>query len=280
MAQDLRCYTDLKSSRAAAASQRAASAKRRAALLGLLLVSAVVLVGFAAAGVLSWWLLAAPGVGTALTLSWGSIAASKGRKEDLGYLEKIRAVERRLEKSPAGRAALHSGKLRDNSHWAKVAKESIDSATREGTLNDALERANASTAVKDGESLTADLGEVELAQDAPNDAEGAAKTESNLEQKVQNAPAVETETTGESVSDTRKWKLAEIPAPTYTLQPDTLRREVEIATETTAEAWEETATPMRPKTAQILPAAAALSSEEIQAQAPLDLETILERRRA
>ena len=43
--------------------------------------------------------------------------------------------------------------------------------------------------------------------------------------------------------------------------------------------WQYAPVPMRPQTAQILPAGEALAAEDVSA-APVDLESILERRRA
>lgn len=283
MAQDLRTYTDLKSRRAAASSSRSSAARRRLAFLGGLAIAAVVVSGFAAAGMLAWWVLVAPGVGILLTLGWGSVAARKGRREDLRYLEDIRAVERRLEKSPAGRAALHAGKLRSNSHWAKVAQESLKSETREGTLSEALQKANEVLEAQSGEdSETVTAPETEqTVQNAEMPAVVGDKVDqsvqNNTNQKLTEQNATETPV---DTPEKNKWNPTAIPVPSYTLHSDLVRRDVAIAAEVTGQDWEDTPVPMRPKNAQIMPAGEALTSEEIQSAAPVDLETILERRRA
>ncbi|MDD7541369.1 MAG: hypothetical protein SPK50_01790 [Mobiluncus porci] len=283
MAQDLRTYTDLKSRRAAAAFSRSSAARRRLALLGGLAIEAVAISGFAAAGMLAWWVLAAPGAGILLTLGWGSVAARKGRREDLRYLEDIRAVERRLEKSPAGRAALHAGKLRSNSHWAKVAQESLKSETREGSLNEALQKANEVLEAQSGEdSETVTAPETEqTVQNAEMPAVVGDKVDqsvqNNTNQKLTEQNATETPV---DTPEKNKWNPTAIPVPSYTLHSDLVRRDVSIAAEVTGQDWEDTPVPMRPKIAQIMPAGEALTSEEIQSSAPVDLETILERRRA
>lgn len=82
MAQDLRAYTEVKADRAAAASNRVTSARRRAGLLGGMVLALAIVSAFAATGFLAWWVLAAPILGIVATISWGAIAAKRGREQD------------------------------------------------------------------------------------------------------------------------------------------------------------------------------------------------------
>lgn len=278
MAQDLRTFTDLKSQRAGAVSARAAQAHRRSVLLTVLVVFGILISVLAASGILSWWVLFAPGSGAALTLVWGSIAASRGRQEDLNFLTQIRQVERRLEKSPAGRAALTLGKKRDNHHWAKVAAQSLSSENQhEGTLEEALAQARKATAAqtKDAEEIDQQV-QSENTVDAPmedsvEEIRGIAEDSSEAASNPGTTPQTD---------EKSKWEPSEIPAPNYTLQSGNMRFEVQVDDALTGGNWEESPVPMRPKTAAVLPTGESQSSEEVADNVPLDLESILERRRA
>lgn len=281
-AQDLRQYTNLKAQRAAAASTRANAARRRAYLLIMLLVAGALVAGFATAGLLAWWVLSAPVVGIIATLAWGTISAGNGRKEDLQLIADIREVERRLEKSPTGRAALISGRNRDNNHWAKVARESLRENAPEGTLSEALQRSKtqaesgSATPIANSEQLV-QKSELAPHEAATTPAKAASETEPDPAKDRSDRDTIADATDG--FRDTKKWDFVGIPAPTYTLRSDAARREVTVSTEATDSGWEEAPVPMRPKSAQILPAGEALSSEEIQ-ENNVNLQNILDRRRA
>ncbi|WP_346727452.1 hypothetical protein [Mobiluncus mulieris] len=277
-AQDLRRYTNLKAQRAAATSARANSARLRAILLALLLLAGILVSSFAAFGFLAWWVLTGPVGGVLLTLAWGTVSAKNGRKEDLQFIADIREVERRLEKSPTGRAALISGRNRDNNHWAKVAQESLRNAS-EGTLSDALLRAKKHTIPE----LVVQTKSLDQSVQSIEEVARENKTTTQESQNSKLSPKADAETTArplvDSPRDSKKWELVGIPAPTYTLQSDAQHREVVISAAATDSDWEEAAVPMRPKSARVLPADTALSSEEIQG-GTINLQNILDRRRA
>lgn len=269
MAQDLKLYTNLKARRAAAASTRANAARTRAILFAILTFATVLTVAIGALGLASWWLISAPVVGIVATLAWGTVAARNGRKQDMQFIADIRAVERRLEQSPAGREALTSGKKRDNNHWAKVAQESLNSLNEkkpEGTLSELRQKQ------QENKPATS----APIARQTPQ--ETVAENQPGFKPATKPVqPATVKHNANEQVSS-QKWNFTEIPAPTYTLRSQS-RHEVTISAQATSANWEEAPVPMRPKTAQVLPADEALSSDEIQPH-PVNLQDILDRRRA
>lgn len=282
-AQDLRQYTNLKALRAAAISTRTNAAKIRARILVATVLVSLIVAGFAAVGALAWWVLAAPALGIFLTLLWGTIAASNGRKTDSQFIADIREVERRLEKSPAGRAALSLGRKHDNNHWAKVAQESLREGNHEGTLNEALQRIKQQQ-VSTGETVTVKY-ETQNTENSSHEMEQTVQSQAHAQATVPHKTLTKNRTTDKKNYDaepeerTGKWTVPEIPAPTYTLRSSVAHRDVVVAQDAAPQNHEVASTPMRPKTAQALPAGEALSSEDIQSK-PLDIQAILDRRRA
>lgn len=287
MAQDLRTYTEAKASRAAAASNRVTSARRRAGLLGGMVFALAVVSVFAATGFLAWWVLTAPVMGIVATISWGAVAAKRGREQDRQFQQSIRVLEKRLAQSPAGRAALQSVGTRGAKQWARVAAASLAGGKPvPGTLAQAVQIANEAapaTAVslaKDAECLTNSERPVQ------NDSEAEAQTKPvtadsspDKKAKSETEPGAETvqnpvETAQETTS---KWNPADLPTPSYTLKTGAIRQVV-VEQDFRAD-WQYAPVPMRPQTVQILPAGEALAAEDVSVD-PVDLESILERRRA
>lgn len=287
MAQDLRAYTEVKANRAAAASNRVTSARRRVGLLGGMVFALAAVSAFVATGFLAWWVLAAPVMGIAATISWGAIAAKRGREQDRQFRQSIRALEKRLAQSPAGRAALQSAGMRGAKQWAKVAAASLAGGTPvSGTLAQAVRMANEAapaTAVSLIEEVDR-LPDVKRSVQNDTDAEAqvsAAEAEPRRDENARSetAPGIENvENPVETVQEiTAKWNPADLPTPSYTLKTGAIRQVV-VEQDFRAD-WQYAPVPMRPQTAQILPAGEALAAEDVSA-APVDLESILERRRA
>lgn len=287
MAQDLRTYTETKANRAAAASNRVTSARRRAGLLGGMVFALAVVSAFAATGFLAWWVLAAPVMGIVATIWWGAVAAKRGREQDRQFQQSIRVLEKRLAQSPAGRAALQSVEMRGAKQWARVAAASLAGGkTVPGTLAQAVQIANEAapaTAVSLAEEADR-LTDVERPIQNNTDAEAqttAVTADSSLDKKAkpETTPGAETvQNPVETASEvTVKWNPADLPTPSYTLKTGAIRQVV-VEQDFRAD-WQYAPVPMRPQTAQILPAGEALAAEDVSA-APVDLESILERRRA
>ncbi|WP_296183283.1 hypothetical protein [uncultured Mobiluncus sp.] len=287
MAQDLRAYTEVKANRAAAASNRVTSARRRVGLLGGMVFALAAVSAFVATGFLAWWVLAAPVTGIAATISWGAIAAKRGREQDRQFRQSIRALEKRLAQSPAGRAALQSAGMRGAKQWAKVAAASLAGGTPvSGTLAQAVRMANEAapaTAVSLIEEVDR-LPDVKRSVQNDTDAEvqvSAAEAEPRRDENARSetAPGIENvENPVETVQEINaKWNPADLPTPSYTLKTGAIRQVV-VEQDFRAD-WQYAPVPMRPQTAQILPAGEALAAEDVSA-APVDLESILERRRA
>ena len=287
MAQDLRAYTEVKANRAAAASNRVTSARRRAGLLGGMVFALVAVGAFVATGFLAWWVLAAPVMGIVATISWGAIAAKRGRAQDRQFQQSIRVLEKRLAQSPAGRAALQSAGMRGAKQWARVAAASLAGGKPvSGTLAQAVRMANEAapaTAVSLVEEADC-LPDVKRSVQNDTDAEAqvsAAKAESRRDEnaKSETASGIENiENPVETVPETTtKWDPTDLPTPSYTLKTGAIRQVV-VEQDFRAD-WQYAPVPMRPQTAQILPAGEALAAEDVSA-APVDLESILERRRA
>ena len=287
MAQDLRNYTEVKANRAAAASNRVTSARRRVGLLGTMLFALVAVSAFAATGFLAWWVLTAPVLGIAATISWGAIAAKRGREQDRQFQQSIRLLEKRLAQSPAGRAALQSVGMRTTKQWAKVASSSLQSGTAiPGTLAQAVRLANeaapasAVSLVEEADCRTDVERPVQKDVDVQTQVT-AAQSDSNSEESVKPETSASQETVEnlvETVQETTaKWNPADLPTPSYTLKTGAIRQVV-VEQDFRAD-WQYAPVPMRPQTAQILPAGEALAAEDVSA-APVDLESILERRRA
>lgn len=274
MAQELRAYTEIKATRAAAAANRGVSARRRAGLAVAMVFAALVVAAFAATGFLAWWVLAAPAAGIAVTFAWGTVAAKRGRAQDLEFQKKLRSLEKRLSQSPAGRAALQSAGMRSQKHWAKVAADSIASGRAvPGTLAEAVHRA---------EQVAPTAGRDTLAASEPTKEERSVQNEAThqtIEAEGEIAVKTQREATVESgIVGTRKWNPADLPTPSYTLKTGAMRQVV-APVDFTAD-WQSTPVPMRPKFAQVLPADEGMSSAEVNTAVSLDLESILERRRA
>lgn len=287
MAQDLRTYTETKANRAAAASNRVTSARRRAGLLGGMVFALAVVSAFAATGFLAWWVLAAPVMGIVATIWWGAVAAKRGREQDRQFQQSIRVLEKRLAQSPAGRAALQSVEMRGAKQWARVAAASLAGGkTVPGTLAQAVQIANEAapaTAVSLAEEADR-LTDVERPIQNNTDAEAqttAVTADSSLDKKAKPETTPGAETVQNPVETapevTVKWNPADLPTPSYTLKTGTIRQVV-VEQDFRAD-WQYAPVPMRPQTAQILPAGEALAAEDVSA-APVDLESILERRRA
>lgn len=287
MAQDLRTYTETKANRAAAASNRVTSARRRAGLLGGMVFALAVVSAFAATGFLAWWVLAAPVMGIVATIWWGAVAAKRGREQDRQFQQSIRVLEKRLAQSPAGRAALQSAGMRGAKQWARVAAASLAGGKPvPGTLAQAVQIANEAapaTAVSLAEEADR-LTDVERPIQNNTDAEAqttAVTADSSLDKKAkpETTPGAETvENPVETAPETTvKWNPADLPTPSYTLKTGAIRQVV-VEQDFRAD-WQYAPVPMRPQTAQILPAGEALAAEDVSA-APVDLESILERRRA
>ncbi|WP_249288120.1 hypothetical protein [Mobiluncus curtisii] len=288
MAQDLRTYTEIKANRAAAASNRVTSARRRAGLLGAMVLALIIVGAFAATGFLAWWVMVAPVMGIGATISWGVIAAKRGREQDRQFQQSIRALEKRLAQSPAGRAALQSVGMRGAKQWAKVAATSLAGGKQmPGTLAQAVQMAN-EAAPATAVSITAET-------DRPADMKRSVQKSADVEvpekvakvnsrgdkqitsEKAPNSELVEKPTKTASEPAVKKWNPADLPTPSYTLKTGAIRQVV-VEQDFRAD-WQYAPVPMRPQTAQILPAGEALSAEDISV-APVDLESILERRRA
>lgn len=287
MAQDLRTYTETKANRAAAASNRVTSARRRAGLLGGMVFALAVVSAFAATGFLAWWVLAAPVMGIVATIWWGAVAAKRGREQDRQFQQSIRVLEKRLAQSPAGRAALQSVDMRGAKQWARVAAASLAGGkTVPGTLAQAVQIANEAapaTAVSLAEEANR-LTDVERPIQNNTDAEApttAVTADSSLDKKAKSETDPGAETVQNPVETapevTVKWNPADLPTPSYTLKTGAIRQVV-VEQDFRAD-WQYAPVPMRPQTAQILPAGEALAAEDVSA-APVDLESILERRRA
>lgn len=287
MAQDLRTYTETKANRAAAASNRVTSARRRAGLLGGMVFALAVVSAFAATGFLAWWVLAAPVMGIVATIWWGAVAAKRGREQDRQFQQSIRVLEKRLAQSPAGRAALQSAGMRGAKQWARVAAASLAGGKPvPGTLAQAVQIANEAapaTAVSLAEEADR-LTDVERPIQNNTDAEAqttAVTADSSLDKKAkpETTPGAETvENPVETAPETTvKWNPADLPTPSYTLKTGAIRQVV-VEQDFRAD-WQYAPVPMRPQTAQIMPAGEALAAEDVSA-APVDLESILERRRA
>ncbi len=287
MAQDLRTYTETKANRAAAASNRVTSARRRAGLLGGMVFALAVVSAFAATGFLAWWVLAAPVMGIVATIWWGAVAAKRGREQDRQFQQSIRVLEKRLAQSPAGRAALQSVEMRGAKQWARVAAASLAGGkTVPGTLAQAVQIANEAapaTAVSLAEEANR-LIDVERPIQNNTDAEAqttAVTADSSLDKKAKPETTPGAETVQNPVETapevTVKWNPADLPTPSYTLKTGAIRQVV-VEQDFRAD-WQYAPVPMRPQTAQILPAGEALAAEDVSA-APVDLESILERRRA
>ena len=287
MAQDLRNYTEVKANRAAAASNRVTSARRRVGLLGTMLFALAAVSAFVATGFLAWWVLIAPVLGIAATISWGAIAAKRGREQDRQFQQSIRLLEKSLAQSPAGRAALQSVGMRTTKQWAKVATSSLKSGTAvPGTLAQAVRLANeAAPAPAVNLAEEADCqNNVERSVQKDVDAQAqvtAAQPDSSPDVSVKPETAVSSETVENPVETvqetTAKWNPADLPTPSYTLKTGAIRQVV-VEQDFRAD-WQYAPVPMRPQTAQILPAGEALAAADVSA-APVDLESILERRRA
>lgn len=287
MAQDLRIYTETKANRAAAASNRVTSARRRAGLLGGMVFALAVVSAFAATGFLAWWVLAAPVMGIVATIWWGAVAAKRGREQDRQFQQSIRVLEKRLAQSPAGRAALQSVEMRGAKQWARVAAASLAGGkTVPGTLAQAVQIANEAapaTAVSLAEEANR-LTDVErpIQNNTYAEAQTTAVTaNSSLDKKAKPETTPGAETVQNPVETapevTVKWNPADLPTPSYTLKTGAIRQVV-VEQDFRAD-WQYAPVPMRPQTAQILPAGEALAAEDVSA-APVDLESILERRRA
>ncbi|NMW44010.1 hypothetical protein HHJ68_06815 [Mobiluncus curtisii] len=288
MAQDLRTYTEIKANRAAAASNRVTSARRRAGLLGAMVLALIIVGAFAATGFLAWWVMVAPVMGIGATISWGVIAAKHGREQDRQFQQSIRALEKRLAQSPAGRAALQSVGMRGAKQWAKVAATSLAGGKQmPGTLAQAVQMAN-EAAPATAVSITAETDRpADMKRSVQKSAdvevpEKAAKVNSHSDkqitsEKAPNSELVEKPTKTASEPAAKKWNPADLPTPSYTLKTGAIRQVV-VEQDFRAD-WQYAPVPMRPQTAQILPAGEALSAEDISV-APVDLESILERRRA
>ena len=287
MAQDLRTYTETKANRAAAASNRVTSARRRAGLLGGMVFALVVVSVFAATGFLAWWVLAAPVMGIVATIWWGAVAAKRGREQDRQFQQSIRVLEKRLAQSPAGRAALQSVGMRGAKQWARVAAASLAGGKPvPGTLAQAVQIANEAapaTAVSLAENAEY-LTDSERPVQNDNEAEAQTKpvtADSSPDKKAKSGtePGIENvENPVENVQETTaKWNPADLPTPSYTLKTGAIRQVV-VEQDFRAD-WQYAPVPMRPQTAQILPAGEALAAKDVSA-APVDLESILERRRA
>lgn len=287
MAQDLRTYTETKANRAAAASNRVTSARRRAGLLGGMVFALAVVSAFAVTGFLAWWVLAAPVMGIVATIWWGAVAAKRGREQDRQFQQSIRVLEKRLAQSPAGRAALQSAGMRGAKQWARVAAASLAGGkTVPGTLAQAVQIANEAapaTAVSLAEEADR-LTDVERPIQNNTDAEAqttAVTADSSLDKKAKPETTPGAETVQNSVETapevTVKWNPADLPTPSYTLKTGAIRQVV-VEQDFRAD-WQYAPVPMRPQTAQIMPAGEALAAEDVSA-APVDLESILERRRA
>lgn len=287
MAQDLRAYTEAKANRAAAASNRVTSARRRVVLLGGMVFALVAVSAFVATGFLAWWVLAAPVLGIAATISWGAIAAKRGREQDRQFQQSIRALEKRLAQSPAGRAALQSAGMRGAKQWAKVAAASlVGGKPMSGTLAQAVRMAN-EAAPATAVSLVEEADRLpDVKQSVQNDTNAEAQVPAEKPDyrrgenaKSETAADIESaENPVETVPETTtKWNPADLPTPSYTLKTGAIRQVV-VEQDFRAD-WQYAPVPMRPQTAQILPAGEALAAEDVSA-APVDLESILERRRA
>ncbi|WP_297724018.1 hypothetical protein [uncultured Mobiluncus sp.] len=287
MAQDLRTYTETKANRAAAASNRVTSARRRVGLLGGMVFALVVVSVFAATGFLAWWVLAAPVMGIVATIWWGAVAAKRGREQDRQFQQSIRILEKRLAQSPAGRAALQSVGMRGAKQWARVAAASLAGGKPvPGTLAQAVQIANEAapaTAVSLAENAEY-LTDSERPVQNDNEAEAQTKpvtADSSPDKKAKSGtePGIENvENPVETVQETTaKWNPADLPTPSYTLKTGAIRQVV-VEQDFRVD-WQYAPVPMRPQTAQILPAGEALAAKDVSA-APVDLESILERRRA
>lgn len=284
MAQLLRDYTEAKAQRSSAAASRQAAVQHRAILLGTLIFTMLVIVGLASARVAPWWGLSVPGTGVGLVLAWGAVAAKRGRSKDLKFLQEIRSLERELEKTSAGRAALHADKPRGRNHWAQVARESLrDNLGTEPNLTQTLNQLQATRAVERAALHAQNLAQEKLqtkATSTQNHDEGLVEETSRTQIVAGSDLAAGDVGRGEDRGAVRvsglRWDPTPIPAPSYTLRAPDARREV-----VTAQVQEpaSVAVPLRPQVAQYLPAGVALKSKDVVAD-PLDLESILERRRA
>ena len=177
--------------------------------------------------------------------------------------------------------------MRGAKQWAKVAAASLAGGTPvSGTLAQAVRMANEAapaTAVSLIEEVDR-LPDVKRSVQNDTDAEvqvSAAEAEPRRDENARSetAPGIENvENPVETVQEINaKWNPADLPTPSYTLKTGAIRQVV-VEQDFRAD-WQYAPVPMRPQTAQILPAGEALAAEDVSA-APVDLESILERRRA
>lgn len=252
LSYDIREYTKARAERAAAISRRSAAAKRRAALAAVAAGGLVVCAILMSTSICGPEWLALPAGLLALDLAVGVFAARRGAQEDAAFLERINEIQGRLERTPGGRRALATYQHRPQAHSIPIPTSAPPAASPAAA-------ADSSTPVCTGESSCNIASEIQ---------EASVETVAEVSPEVAEEPEPQ---------EKPKWTPTPLPPPSYTLKARVAYAHAPAPEE--ADTDSQATTPYRPQKATPLPAGAALSAEELVVM-PVDLEVILQRRRA
>lgn len=268
--------------RAEAARRRKQAASRRARVATVLLGVTVGVAILAAATSLSWLAVLAPLAALAGATVMGSRAAARGRDEDRAARRRIAELERQLNTLEAH--VVRGGVT--ESVGAPAARSRVTAAQPVETVKSAPAAAEAEAADVRGEDSVVVEPTVREKVTAREDV--TAREEVAVQSAAEESAPVATETPASTVEKTvapavvkeptlstppQGWSPVVVPAPTYTLAAQAPRREY---AELNLPAAESAKVPMRPTAARPWGEPAAAEQEFH----PIDLEAVLERRRA
>ncbi|RAX19038.1 MULTISPECIES: hypothetical protein [unclassified Actinomyces] len=268
--------------------RRVAASHRATVALILLGVTAGTVV-VAAVSVMPWWVVAIPGAllgGSALA---GRRAARASAASDRRERRRIAALERELTaltgSSAASRlladASVKADEQAQPRHDAEApAQETAAQATdaRETAVQETEAAAVASDAVERDEPTVA-AG----VQEGSEPGDKATPAEASTEEPTAPPEVVDAETRGDQreakapATPPQGWHPVSVPAPTYTLAARAPRRSYEPPAE---EPFDSAPVPERPRSAHAYPIADPEVGADEPVFHPIDLEAVLERRRA
>ncbi|PHP53592.1 hypothetical protein [Actinomyces ruminis] len=256
--------------------RRVAASHRATVALILLGVTAGTVV-VAAVSAMPWWAVVIPAVLLGASAVAGRRAARASAAADRRERRRIAALERELTALTGSSAESHL-----------LADTSAKAAERAQSRTDAEVPVQDEAAQETGAEQTADAVEREEPAEA-------ARAQSEPELSGQETPAeafigeptAETESAGTEAPGAREakapatppqgWHPVSVPAPTYTLAARAPRRSYEPPAE---ESFDSAPVPERPRSARAYPIADTEAGADEPVFHPIDLEAVLERRRA
>lgn len=249
----------------------AASHRATVALILLGITAGTVMV--AAVSVMPWWVVAVPGALVGASAVAGRRAARASVAADRRERRRIAALERELTALTGGSAesrvlAEVPAEADEQDQPRSAAAAPVREEAAQETADDVEREEPAKTArVQEGPESTGEVIPAGGFIDGPAAATESAETEAPGDVSEAKAPA----------TPPQGWHPVSVPAPTYTLAARAPRRSYEPPAE---ESFDSAPVPERPRSARSYPIADTEPGADEPVFHPIDLEAVLERRRA